>query len=147
MSDWFETQPMTRARRRRAWWVIAGWLGFVVALYVLPGSGADGWILCPFRGLTGYSCPGCGMTRACTAALHGQWMHSLGFHPLGIGVVAWFGGNALRRAWELWRGQQVELKGRARRAVWVMGVAGFVFVVGFGGVRLTLEVLGILTPV
>lgn len=147
MREWFETSPLERAGRVRAWWVVLGWCGFVAALMVLPGSGADGWILCPFRALTGYSCPGCGMTRACTAALHGQWWHSLGFHPLGIGVVGWFGASALRRGWELRKGRALGLGPKAKRWVHMGSVAGFIFVVGFGGLRLTLELLGILTPV
>lgn len=37
---------------------------------------------CPFRFLTGISCPGCGMSRAVTSVLTGGFNEAFHFHPL-----------------------------------------------------------------
>lgn len=39
-------------------------------------------ITCPIKYVTGISCAGCGMTRACLAALHGNFHEAFAFHPL-----------------------------------------------------------------
>jgi hypothetical protein len=46
------------------------------ALPFLPG--------CQFRRLTGLQCPGCGMTRATYAVLHGHFGQAFGLNPLGM---------------------------------------------------------------
>lgn len=44
---------------------------------------------CPFHQATGLFCPGCGMTRSITAALHGHWLISLRCNILPLaGAVA-----------------------------------------------------------
>ena len=54
--------------RRLGWAMVIG--GGVYALISLPG-----WDIfpCPFKTVIGLPCPGCGMTRACQAALRGDW--------------------------------------------------------------------------
>jgi len=51
--------------------------------------------LCTFRNLTGYDCPGCGLTRSVVAFLHGDLGGSLRAHPLGailfVGFLALWG--------------------------------------------------------
>jgi hypothetical protein len=42
---------------------------------------------CPLRAATGIPCPMCGMTRAVTAAVHGDLAASLRYNPGGIAVV------------------------------------------------------------
>jgi hypothetical protein len=39
---------------------------------------------CTFHNLTGVPCPGCGLTRSLVAAVHGDFIGSFGFHPLGL---------------------------------------------------------------
>lgn len=46
--------------------------------------------LCPFRALTGWPCPGCGMTRAFCALGHGDWRAALGFNALSPFVLLAF---------------------------------------------------------
>ena len=111
----------------------------------------SGIVLCPFRAVTGLDCPGCGMTRSCTHTMHGDLWHALELHPLGPLVVLSF---ALVASWRL-----AELL-KMRRLVWpslahpvtsrrlsltYMGL--LLFVIFFGGLRLALEIAGILTPV
>ena len=46
----------------------------------LPSDGA-GVPLCLFKALTGLPCPGCGLTRAFSSLLHGQFAKAYAFHP------------------------------------------------------------------
>lgn len=59
--------------------------GFLILLGIIGFSPGEGWgAPCLFRALTGLPCPGCGMTHAWRALLHGDWLASWRFHPLGI---------------------------------------------------------------
>ena len=53
----------------------------------------SGWILCPFRLLTGLPCPMCGMTRGIASLLRGRWPDAVAYHafsPLvAAGLAAW----------------------------------------------------------
>jgi hypothetical protein len=58
------------------------------------GPGAT---ICPFALFTGMACPGCGMTRAASSLMRGDFSTALGYHPLvpliallAIGGWAWF---------------------------------------------------------
>ena len=143
--------PMALApqRRKNNVHLVLFWAAFVVACLVFPGSPADGIVLCPMRAATGLSCPGCGMTRSCTAMMRGDLWHSLEFHPLGWLLVVWLTGMALWRGAELLRGRHVFAPASPRRKRWgkVVTRAIFVFILLFGGVRVVLEIAGILTPV
>ena len=44
----------------------------------------DVGITCPIKYLTGISCPGCGMSRACMSALRLDFAAALSFHPLWV---------------------------------------------------------------
>ena len=57
----------------------------------------DGVTVCPFALFTGMACPGCGMTRAASSLIRGDFTTALGYHPLvpliavlSIGGWAWF---------------------------------------------------------
>lgn len=65
------------------------------ALFVLPLTSAvfavsamwspkdlPGFVLCPFRAVTGLPCPGCGMTRAFCSIGHGDFAGAFGFNVL-----------------------------------------------------------------
>src|SRR4051812_9799537 len=71
------------------------------ALFVLPLTSAvfavsatwnpselPGFVLCPFRAVTGLPCPGCGMTRAFCAIGHGDLANAFGFNVLAPFVFA-----------------------------------------------------------
>ncbi|MCA9598150.1 MAG: DUF2752 domain-containing protein [Myxococcales bacterium] len=61
----------------------------LVALSTLPviAAVASDFPLCPTAGLFGIPCPGCGLTRATSAVLHGHVLEGLHYHPLVL-VVA-----------------------------------------------------------
>ena len=60
-----------------------------LALVALAFSGAVALDvpLCPFAILTRHPCPGCGLTRATLALLHGHLGEALHFHPLVLVVT------------------------------------------------------------
>jgi hypothetical protein len=53
------------------------------ALYCY-GPSASWFPGCLFHRMTGFDCPGCGMTRASHAALHGRFGEAFRFNPVGI---------------------------------------------------------------
>lgn len=50
----------------------------------------EGPTLCTFRRLTGWDCPGCGLTRSVVAFVHGDLSASLRAHPLGGAMIVGF---------------------------------------------------------
>lgn len=55
---------------------------------VLPLTSLSSLPLCPFHALTGFNCPGCGMTRALVAAWQGRLGDSFALHPLALPLLA-----------------------------------------------------------
>lgn len=43
--------------------------------------------LCPFKMLTGFPCPGCGITKSLVYFYEGDWYKSISYHILGPFVV------------------------------------------------------------
>ena len=70
----------------RGVYAIAGLLVLSAAaiLYVLDPREPGNYPICPFLGLTGYHCPGCGTLRALHQLLHGSPLNALGYNPLTI---------------------------------------------------------------
>ena len=78
----------------RALAVVIGGGVVLLATFVLYqyGPSSAGWFPgCLFHRLTGLECPGCGMTRATYAALHGRFGEALRFNPLGMIVLTALG--------------------------------------------------------
>lgn len=68
-----------------------------VAGLALVTPSDDGPTICPFALCTGMACPGCGMTRAASYLVRGDWGLALRYHPLvpltalaAIAGWAWF---------------------------------------------------------
>ncbi|MBR33112.1 MAG: hypothetical protein CMN77_17570 [Spirochaetaceae bacterium] len=61
-------------------------LRFLAPAFLLLAYGAQniGISFCIFYSLTGLPCPGCGMTRSVHFLMHGDLIHSLQYHPLGM---------------------------------------------------------------
>ena len=61
-------------------------LGFagVAVLYTFDPRNPGTYPICPFLGLTGYHCPGCGTLRALHQLLHGNVIAALGYNPLTV---------------------------------------------------------------
>ena len=74
-------------RPDRALWVALAVLGLTLACVMLyqKGPGGLGWLPgCTFRKWTGLYCPGCGMTRAAYASLHGNFPLAFRMNPVGM---------------------------------------------------------------
>jgi len=76
--------------RRRA--LVAGALGLAavvsaVLLYHYGPGMCAWWPGCTFYRVTGWYCPGCGMTRAMHALLHGRVAAAFGHNPLLMAVL------------------------------------------------------------
>lgn len=59
-------------------------LGVLLLLMVSPTE--DGFTFCPFALCTGTACPGCGMTRAASSLIRGDFGGAMSLHPL-VGLV------------------------------------------------------------
>jgi hypothetical protein len=85
-------------------------------------------ILCTIRSVTGYPCPGCGLTRAIVWAAHGEFRASLASHPLGLPLLAWLLAEATRHtAWLAFEGRRAAIDAAGRR----LDRAGLLFVPAF----------------
>jgi hypothetical protein len=112
----------------RAIWASLGALACAVVAWALRENGA-GWLpACAFHQFTGLDCPGCGMTRATLATLHGRFGEAFRCNPLGMILWPLVGGALALElaAWVLGR----PLRWRVRlgnRSLWglVCLVAGF----------------------
>jgi len=83
-------------RKDRALWVALGVLILTCAAAALYQRGPSGlaWLPgCTFHHLTGLNCPGCGMTRAAHATLHGRIGEAFRYNPVGMILLpmAFFG--------------------------------------------------------
>ncbi len=58
--------------------------GGAAVLYLFDPRETAFYPLCPFLGLTGYHCPGCGTLRALHELLHGNPISALGYNPFTV---------------------------------------------------------------
>ena len=129
---------MTRPQLLRASLVLAacGVLGLLLLTHI-P--------FCPLAGVFGIPCPGCGLTRASLALLHGQLRQALHFHPLVPVLMPMFVWVLSRAAFSYVRGPRpdtgLQLRLSSRTATLLastlllatMGVWGARFCGYFGG--------------
>lgn len=113
----------------------------------LPSEGA-GIPLCPFKALTGLPCPGCGLTRAFSSLLHGQFAKAFTFHPFAfllVPVAFWMAAQLVLPA-GLRDGQARWFRRHDRilRFSYLTFIYGFI---GFGIVRLVWFALWGLPPI
>jgi hypothetical protein len=105
--------PVEPGARRRAL-TAAGLLA--AAVFVL-------WLgapICPTALLFGLPCPGCGLTRATVALLHGDFAAAFRFHPLVIVLAPLFAGAMLKALVDYVRGTSAgtTTTSEARRSFW-----------------------------
>lgn len=74
------------ALSERGAYIVVGLLAIVGAavLYVFDPREPGTYPVCPFLGLTGYHCPGCGTLRALHQLLHGNPIAALGYNLLTV---------------------------------------------------------------
>ena len=101
----------------------------VAAMIFFFNPAANGFYpVCQFHRLTGLNCPGCGMTRAVYALLHGEFRTALRDNALLIGGIIF---TALRGGWLGLK----KIRGQARgdffpaKFLWPLLVVALVFTV------------------
>ncbi len=67
------------------------WLSALAWLALLDSAGETHFTFCPLQNLGVDWCPGCGLGRAVSCALHGQLAESLRHHMLGIPAIVILG--------------------------------------------------------
>jgi hypothetical protein len=100
---------------------------------VVANDPAEGgaFLPCPFRTLTGWWCPGCGLTRATHHLLRGDVTQALRYNLFVVVIL-----SAISASWFAWFRQAAGRSATwvARAPVWSQIVAG-VLLVGFAVVR------------
>lgn len=89
---------------------IAAPLGALCFCAVTDPSHPPPIILCPFRLLTGYPCPFCGMTRGISSLLRGRFRDALEFHlfaPIVLGGIFVWAAIEAGRALGVWQGCRI----------------------------------------
>ncbi|MDD5543852.1 MAG: DUF2752 domain-containing protein [Acidobacteriia bacterium] len=88
--------------------------GLLVTLHFLAVPLEPRWTLCAYEHLTGRPCPLCGLTRALSLLLHGQWASALHFNVLSPLVLVMLGGMLITAL--------AQLSGYRRRRPWFSSV-------------------------
>jgi len=91
--------------------------------------------LCPLAGSVGIPCPGCGLTRATLALLHGDLRGALHLHPLVLLLTPLVVSLVVATAWDLLRRPQ-----QKPRAAALFGNGRVVSIAAAGLLVLTLSV-------
>src|SRR5690606_16747481 len=107
------------------------------AAYVVASDPAEGgtFLPCPFRTLTGWWCPGCGLTRATHHLLRGDVMQALRYNLFVLVILAGFVWG-----WSVWL-RHAAGRSTSRSMAWVTQVpvraqvAAGAVLVGFAVVR------------
>lgn len=88
---------MKMARPIHARWfnplsICVAWIALIV-VFIHPPQGT-GVQICWMKAMTNVPCPGCGMTRSMSSAVHGMLAESWGYHPFGVPILLLFAATA-----------------------------------------------------
>ncbi len=91
--------PPATAEKSLAWVALIGLSAMFLISMIWRPADEPTIILCPFRAMTGWLCPGCGMTRAFCALGHGELRRAIHFNALSpllylSLIVVWIGAAA-----------------------------------------------------
>lgn len=116
----------------KVYWAV-GLLGILlVPVFLNPVE--SGWQVCYFKLMTGYSCPGCGMSRSLYAFSHFRLQESFHFHMMGPIIYASLLLLLLKFSFEAVSGRDISLKPNS--LILKIVIAAFVSLwFGFGIVR------------
>lgn len=68
--------------------ICVAWIALII-VFIHPPHGT-GVQICYMQTLAGTSCPGCGMTRSMSSAVHGMFAESWSYHPFGVPILLLF---------------------------------------------------------
>ena len=90
------------------------------------GGGVLAWWGCPFRWLSGWPCPFCGISRATACLFTGDWAGAVRFQPMVLVLLVFSGGMAGWALWGLVVGRPVVLGPRFSKVLLAVGVLTWV---------------------
>jgi hypothetical protein len=91
-----------------------------IALFVLEPGKSRFLPGCPFRALTGFTCPGCGTTRALHQLLHGNLVAAFQLNPLLILSLPFLLYALLRYTNAALRGRPINRNSLAAKYIWTL---------------------------
>ena len=112
--------------------VVLLWLTIVagsVCLFVLEPGKSILFPVCPFRALTGFTCPGCGSTRGMHQLLHGNIVAAFELNPLLLLALPFFTYALLRYSYRVMSGKPIEHNTLAPKYIYtIFGVLLFFWI-------------------
>jgi hypothetical protein len=134
----YEKMPIHRSRGDLRLFQLLSLFGLIFVIFASPES--FGFSVCPIYNVTGYPCPGCGITRSTFRFFHFHFEESMRWHPFGPAVV--FGmlifaiSSTSNRVYELllkFRRGSVNLITTLAILTTIYGVVRIIFIVFFPG--------------
>jgi len=99
------------------WFSIA--IGAIYLFVFEPGK-TGFFPACPFRSLTGFSCPGCGSTRGLHRLLHGDVVSAFEFNPIMVLALPFLLYALLRYTVAALRGQPLQRHHLDTKYIWTL---------------------------
>ncbi len=110
---------------RRRWTALLVWLTLAVGagyLFIFEPGKTGFFPACPFRTLTGFTCPGCGSTRGLHRLLHGDIVGAFEFNPLMVVALPFLLYALVRYTNAAWRGRPVQRHQLNVKYIWALFV-------------------------
>ncbi len=108
---------------------VAGMSAITFAVGYFNPTTAGFFPVCPLYAMTGYACPGCGMTRGLHALLHGDVLGALDYNLLLPGILFFFGYLFVSLFLTAVRGYGLNFKVFTPLVIWGFFVFAFVFTI------------------
>lgn len=108
---------------RRRLTALLMWLMLAVAtayLFIFEPGKSGFFPVCPFRTLTGFTCPGCGSTRGLHRLLHGDVVGAFEFNPLLVVVLPFLVYALVRYTTAAVTGRPLNGKRLNARYIWML---------------------------
>lgn len=100
-----------------------------VCLFVLEPGKSILFPICPFRAITGFTCPGCGSTRGVHQLLHGNIAAAFELNPLLLLALPFLIYALLLYSYRVLRGQPIQRNALAPKYIYtIFGVVLFFWI-------------------